>query len=425
MTIFRQAGIKPLLLLLGAFLAARILFILFMPPTYSTDLHSWLHVMDVLQGGGNPYNQTEVLNWPPFWMQILFGLHYLSKHTGIASTLLVQSILIACEAVVMCIVYVLGQRFFNPGKKLFYALLFGLAINPVCIFLSCQHCNYDVFVGMWILLAAWMLMEFFTRGEREAWLAACFFIGMGILAKTVPVILTPLLFAGIKKLPWRTRIFGGILLAAPFTIGMSVLFTLEPYGVMRNVIGYRSLGGWYGITGLMWGADAYGALAFYQRLSPFLMLAVMVFAAWKSFRATSLSPQQMLIGALLLVLFIPTFGPGYSPPYILWFLPLAVLLYAASGKGLQRFLLIGWIIVALTYITEYAFFGSHGAYLVQWYPTAEMQAASEKLGSRWSQTRIRLPMFIFYLILFFALIKMIRQPVRESQIINPLRLQDK
>ena len=412
---------KPLLLLLGAFLAARILFILFMPHTYSTDLHSWLRVMNVLEEGGNPYGRTQVLNWPPFWMQMIFAIHQVSKRTGIAPELIVQSVLIVCEAVVIGIVYLIGQRFFNGGKQLFYGLLFGLAINPVSIFLSCQHCNYDVFVGLWVLLAVWMLMEFFKNGEREAWLAACFFIGMGILAKTVPVILTPLLLAGIKTLPWRTRIFGAMLLTAPFTIGMSVLFTLEPHGVMQNVVGYRSLNGWYGFTGLMNLLFPGDLMDIYQRLSPALFVGLILFAAWKCFRRRYLSPVQVINSALLLMLFIPTFGPGYSPPYILWFLPLIILFYVAVPYGLKRFLFLGWVIVALTYIVEYAFFDSHGAFLLQWFPSAEMQALSKKLGDRQTtQTIIRLPMFIFFLAFFLILVKRIKSTDLNARQASPI-----
>src|SRR5690606_25425406 len=138
-------------------------------------------------------------------------------------------------------------------------------------------------VGLWVLLSAWMLIEWAREGKADAWLMACFFIGMGILAKTVPAILTPLLLIGFRQLSLRSKIFGAILLAAPFAIGMGVLFSLEPHGVMKNVIGYRSLGGWYGFTGVLWLLRAYGALELYKSISPFLFLGAMGFTAWKSY----------------------------------------------------------------------------------------------------------------------------------------------
>jgi hypothetical protein len=399
--------------LLAALFLARLAFILLMPETYSTDLYSWLKVMEILDRNGNPYRETGVLNWPPFWMQILFGIHQVAKHLHVSATHLVQATLIFGEALVLTVVYAMGRRLFD-GKRLFGALLWGIALNPVAIFLSCQHCNYDVFVGLFVLVAVWMLIEWSTRETREAWLAACFFIGMGILAKTVPVILTPLLLIGFRRLPVAVRCFGIVLLAAPFTIGMSVLFALEPHGVMEHVVGYRSLAGWYGITGLLSKAGWPEGMELYQKISPLLFIAIMVFMAWRSYRSELPSAKGVLVQALLLVMFIPTFGPGYSPPYLLWYLPLAIIFYTVSERGMRRFLLLGWVILCLTYTTEYALFESHGAFLSKWYPSAALSAFGEEAGSRGGQTVIRLPMFLFYLIIFGMLAKRLRYSRRDG-----------
>jgi len=258
-----------------------------------------------------------------------------------------------------------------------------------------------------VLLAVWMLIEYSRRQVPDAWMMACFFIGMGILTKTVPVILTPLLLVGLRNLPWRTIVFGAMLLAAPFVIGMSVLFALEPHGVMAHVIGYRSIAGWYGITGLMWTLKAPGSmLAFYKVLSPLLFLGLMLLAAWQCFRSQFLNPMQILIIAMLLMLAIPTFGPGYSPPYILWFLPLAVLLYVHSVPEMRRLLIIGWMITILTYTVEYALLGDHGAFLVVMLPEG---ALPENIGSREMQTLTRLPMFIYYIILMYRMYILLRK----------------
>lgn len=399
----------PLVVLLLLLVASRVAFMLLMPHVYSIDLFSWLRVIDNLRGGGNPYRDMEVLNWPPFWMQIIFGAGQVSRKTGISPTLLIQAVLICCEALMLCVTYVAGIKYFSGGKILFYTLLFGLVLNPICLFLSCQHCNYDVFVGLWILLATVTLMDFAGSRNRESWLAACFFIGMGILTKTVPVFLAPLLLAGIKELNWRTRLFGLLLLAAPFTIGMSVLFTLEPYGVLHNVIGYRSLKGWYGFSGLMWVGGVTHLSLFYQRLSPLLFCCVMLVASWQSYKSSHRAPLKVLTSAVIIMLFIPTFGPGYSPPYILWYLPLLVLSFGSHTMPMRRLLVIGGCITVTTYIAEYALLSSHGAFLAQWYPDRVIPFVSRDFGSRIDQTLLRLPMFGFNLILFVQLLRTLRR----------------
>lgn len=398
---------QRLAILLASLFVARILFIAAMPATYSTDLFSWLRVMDILQAGGNPYKETEVLNWPPFWMQILFGLHQIAKHTGFSSIHLIQGTLISAEALVLALVYLFARRHFY-SKHVFLVLLLGWALNPVCIFLSCQHCNYDVFVGLFVLLAVWMLVEWSVRRKAEAWLAACFCVGLGILAKTVPVVLTPLLLIGFRRLPISTKLFGAVLLAAPFTIGMSVLFTLAPRGVMDHVVGYRSLAGWYGITGLLNYADWQRAMEGYQKVSPMLFLILLgVLCSW-SLKHSTASSKQVLVLALLAMLFIPTFGPGYSPPYILWCLPLMLVLFGNADKGLQRLLMATWLVTIVTYTIEYAMFNSHGAFMVKWLTSVRMMSLSEEMGSRKGQTLIRMPMFICYTALFIRLIREVK-----------------
>ena len=416
-----RADLRPLSVLIAALLAARLLFILLMPAVYSKDLYSWLHVMDVLQSGGNPYGQTEALNWPPFWMQILFGIHHFSRLSGTNPVYVIQAVLVFGEVLVLCTAYIFGRQW-TTSKNLFRPLLLGLSLNPVSAFLSCQHCNYDVFVGLFILLGAGMLCLWCTQQKAEHWLAACFCVGVGILAKTVPVMLVPLLLTGIRRLPWSTRLLGAALVAAPFAIGMSVLFTLEPYGVMRNVIGYRSMGGWYGFSGIFWSLHIDSALPVYRAISPFMLLAALLFAGFKSLQTTITDGPGILLRAALLMIFVSTFGPGYTPPYILWYLPLLVLLFAvasistpsvlseAEGQSkrasLQRILFWGWLVTIGTYTVEYAFFDSHGAFIKAWWHLEKVSPICERLGSRQMQTLIRLPMFAMYLLTFFTLLRL-------------------
>jgi len=245
-----KPDIKPLLLLFGVFILARAAFIYFMPATYSKDLYAWLRVIDILTQEGNPYSQTEVLNWPPFWMQILYGVHEISKHTAVSPTRVIQLVLMDGEAILMLATYGILKRFLhcpNPLKL----LIIALALNPISILLSCQHCNFDVFVGFWVLLFIYSLLDFYETGSVASWLMACFFLGIGILTKTVPVILSPLLIVGIQKQKVNVKLFGLLLLFTPVVIGMSIIFSLGHTGVTEHVLGYRSMSGWYGITGVL------------------------------------------------------------------------------------------------------------------------------------------------------------------------------
>jgi hypothetical protein len=395
---------KRLFVTLTLLAVARVLFIWLMPGVHSKDLHAWLHVIDVLNAGGNPYRDTGVLNWPPFWMQVLFVLGRLSAYTSVSAIHLIQATLIVAEMATVLIAFKLTEKFYRSPVPM-GVFLAAIALNPISIFLSCQHCNFDVFAGMWILLFAYALMSYHREKQTEQWLAACFFLGMGILTKTVPFILSPLLLAGIQRQRLFSKLLGSTLVIMPVLIGMSVIYALAPYGVKEHVLGYRSMAGWYGITGMCNVLGIGQVNDLYNSASPFMLLGIMGFTALKVHKAEAQSPTQLLTLMLLLLVFLPTFGPGYSPPYILWFLPLLPVYYLATSTGMKKLMASGFFIVALTYMVEYALFESHGSFIAAFFPSENVFSFSRNIGLSHNQSLIRLPMFLVYMAFYVYLLR--------------------
>ncbi|MES2478261.1 MAG: hypothetical protein V4561_04195 [Bacteroidota bacterium] len=394
--------IKPIFFMLSAFLLCRIGFILLMPATYSKDMYGWLEVIEILKRGANPYREASLLNYPPFWMQILYVVYKLSLITKLSATHIIQSILISAEAIVMLVSYAILVCLEKKGNLLVpFVIAFG--INPVSILLNCQHGNFDVFIGLWLLLLFYFLSEFYKHNSPVSWLMACFVLGIGILTKTIPFILIPVMLIGIQKQNKFTNLFGLMLILMPITLGISIIYTLAPEGVSANVLGYRSMAGWYGISGILNLIGQIDLIDKYSAISPFIILLLMLLVTLRVRKIIELSPYQLLILLLSLLVFLPTFGPGYSPPYILWFLPLSVIYFFMVDKFRQRIMIVGYVILALTYIVEYATFNSHGAF-IQFFDTSEStKLLCELWGKSKSQSLIRLPMFAFYL-LFYALL---------------------
>lgn len=357
-----------------------------------------------MQAGDNPYEKTQVLNWPPFWMLVLRGVGLFSNLFHVSAIRVIQFVLIACECLVTTVCYVILKQFFNVIKpeKLLTPVL---ALNPIAIFQSCQHGNFDVFVGLWVALMVYALLRCQKEASGNWWLVACLCVGMGIFTKTVPVVLAPLLIVGAAGQRKATWLAGTILALAPVAISMSLLYLSAPDGVVRNVIGYRSIPGYYGITGIIGLIDAADAMSYYLKLAPWLILA---FVGWIGFlmKHTRLTgPKTVVVPALALLVFLPTFGPGYSPTYIYWFLPLLPLYYQASAVGVRRFLVVGLVVVTCTYVYEYAVFNSHGAFLTKMITSRNFQETAENLGGRRSQVPARLPMFAFYVGLLVLLVR--------------------
>src|ERR1017187_10435272 len=398
---------KSLLLIFVVFILARTVFMILMPNTYSLDLIGYLEVVDVFQKGGNPYRDTYYLNyWPPFWMQILYCISVTSKVSSISPTLLLLLLLIFIEWINILLCFKILKRFFNKQKFTTF-FIFTMALNPISILLTCQHCNFDFILSFWVLLFCIGLMDFHLNHSIVSWLMACFFLGMGILTKTIPIILMPLLFAGIRNNNIATKLFGFLLLFSPVIIGMSILIALEPH-VLKDTLTYRSFPGWYGITGIFNLMDEIHLINLYQKASPVIIISLVGYKSWRSYNINKLTISQIIIFSFLFLLFIPTFGPGYGPQYISWYLPLAVILYAISTENIQKILKIGYFIIALDYLIEYAFFITHGAFITKMIPTEQILSLSTFLTTQKMQVLIRLPMFLFYIFLFFSLLKSVK-----------------
>ncbi|HEV2453275.1 MAG TPA: glycosyltransferase 87 family protein, partial [Verrucomicrobiae bacterium] len=222
------------------------------PGARSFDSFSWENQAALMARGGNPYT-TGVFNWPPFWMMMCFGISKASAFCGVSFFRVLQLVLISAESVVISLTYYILAR--RVGKELeiraFWLILFGLALNPVSVLLVCQHCNFDVFMELWLLAFLISTMNYFVSGEKIDWLLSCLFIGLGILTKQVPLIFLPILLAGVRRVDWKTRILGGFLAIGPVALGVGVIFVMDPVDVGHWVLGYRAVGFSFGFPGLL------------------------------------------------------------------------------------------------------------------------------------------------------------------------------
>lgn len=379
-------------------LLVRLIFLLVYPQgVVSVDLHSWGQVATLLNQGVNPYQQTTVLNWPPFWMQILYGCMRLSQLLHVPFIWIVKLFLIAIEVLLIVVVH-RSLRHYQSNAKTSRLLLTGIALNPICVLLVCQHGNFDVLVALWIALFLAMLLAFHRTGEAVDWLLACLFLGLGILTKTVPLILAPLCFSNSKALSRRTKGLGACLVFGPTALGLSVLFVLSPEAVWNKVIAYHSFASWFGISGVLahWGMDQ--AIEMYAVLFILGVVSVMLGLSWRLLKGKILNDRQLVLWTATLLMAIPTFGPGYGPQYLYWFIPPLLFSYILEGSSWRKTLLVGYAIAAGTYLIEYALTPSHGPFLTLWFPTPRWIECSQWLSNPWNTTLLRMPLFIAYLV---------------------------
>lgn len=384
---------------IGLGLLLRLVFLQTVPAqSVSADVRSWLQVASVLEQGGNPYQVTSYLNWPPFWMVVIFVLNLIGRILHISLTHMIQLFLMAVES---CLILVLFRIFRQIGQQTSAQrlLLFGIALNPICIFQVCQHCNFDVLVAMWVAACLSMLISFRDNGQPASWLMACLFLGCGAVTKTVPLVLFPLCLLGARRLNRNIRIIGAYLAITPLLLSMAVLFVLTPAAVWEHVLAYRSFPGYFGVTGLVLHFLGSKATTVY---TPFFVLSLAVFltyVAYQMLTSEQAGKSILLMSAAALFMIVVALGPGYGPQYIYWTLPLLLLCYSSADPSFRLALRVGYLIAALTYLVEYALLPSLGMFLVGTVQAPSLLSLGEFLSSQWHQSLLRLPLFTTYCVL--------------------------
>jgi hypothetical protein len=268
--------------------------------------------------------------------------------------------------------------------------------------LTVQHGNFDIMVALCALAAVAMLIRFQLDRNPVDWLVACAAIGAGVLTKTVPFVLVPLLAIGWRNLPMNARMLGAALVIGPATLGISIIYVLGPSQVMEHVIRYRSLGGCFGLPGLMLMAGHEGWIQVYGSFFCVLSVVGLIMLSRFLARFDRIAPYTLTLMAGMLLMAVPSLGPGFGSQYVFWFLPL--LAVAVGRAGLVRRAIIGWMIVAaITYLIQYAFTRSLGCSFVRESPG---NPATHELSQEWSsphgETIVRLPLFAACLVLLLV-----------------------
>jgi hypothetical protein len=304
---------RDALRLVAASWAARLSFVLAMPAAaHSVDVDHWIEVSNLLAAGINPYGATTYLNWPPVWMQLAYVIGRATTVLDVPFLRVLQVFLIGVESVLMVFVLRL-VRDLAPDVDAFKVVLFGLALNPVAILLVCQHGNFDVLLVLWVVLFLSALLRFHRTGDTGDWLMACLSLGLGVLTKAVPFVLAPLLAHRWRSLTPRMCGLEAALLLGPVVLGLSVIYALAPEGVTANVLAYRSIGGWFGVSGLLRLAHASGLAGLHGAPFNLLLLSMMLLAGRAVIRRADMAARDVVLIALLLMAMIPALGPGYGP----------------------------------------------------------------------------------------------------------------
>jgi hypothetical protein len=447
---------------LGVSWLARAVFLVAIGRAHSVDVDSWQRAIAATHEGQNPY-ETGVLNWPPFWLQIIVLLDAVASHVGVSFWEALRAYLILVESAIVVTLYLTLVSVGARRDAVRRALLVGIALNPVAILLVCLHGNSDVNVGLLVTLAVAALIAHWRSRDVVFWLCGCLLLGVGVLAKTVPIVLAPVLAPGARLAGAAGRALGTALFLGPAALGLSVIMALDPDATWRNVIRYRSFPGFFGVQGLLadvtnvrtwvgpvvvlalvavavvlqrWRrpsredrlspnrifllgallfmAVVFGLATLFDRLSTInvrpryatlFTLLVIAMVAWlmrRLWQEPPLPPPRLFLLVAVTFMLVVAFGSGYGPQYAYWFIPALVATYVLLDDAWRMLLRIGYVVAGLTYMVEYGFIPWLGAWVPAVFGSSDWTAEVAEFLIPYRLVLVNVPLFAVYLLVLAA-----------------------
>lgn len=305
----------PRVLLAAGFLAAlalRLTLLAHVSGNY--DLESFAAVASIVRRGGSMYLETARYNYSPLWAWVLAALAILAERIGTTLAWSVGVFLLFVDGATALVV----RRLAGGGRRGAVAAVLFFA-NPVSIFVSSFHLQFDNLAILFLLLA---ILAAERSPESRAGTAAA--LSASLIAKHVTAFFPPLF---VKRRGTRGLSVAGALL--PYAVFAA---TFLPYaksweGIRRHVLEYRSLSEDYGAAMLrkIPGAPAW---------LPTAAFLVAVAATIVVVRRLALPlPRAALILFLVMLLTVP----GVCEYYFVWPVALGAL---AGGAGYAVYTLV-------------------------------------------------------------------------------------
>jgi hypothetical protein len=269
------------------------------------------HLLDV---SWNPYQAPRLYPYPPVWMWAEAGSLWLARETGASFALLVRLPVLAAE---LGLVFLLG-RMAGPRAAWLYAL------HPVALLVSACHGQFDALALLAVLLA--VRAQAAQRPDAAAlWLAAA--IGL----KSFPVLLVPVFLLAMPRV--RARVRFAALATLPVALSLLPFAIADAGALRRELFAYGGVVdfGWIAVvrglrllsTGVLLRGEAVHWAAWVAAAKILFLAAYAALLAWWWRRGRA--PEVATASLLVLLAFLTLYG-ALSAQYLLWVVPLGVLL---------------------------------------------------------------------------------------------------
>jgi len=315
-----KIGLKYILLI-GILL--RILVIILSIGIQNYDLNSYKLVGEVTLLGHNIYPAFASL-YNPYLPAFLYleALASFIQRFGIDQIIFLKSTFALFDIGIVCLVYKLANR--NKNLALLYAL------NPISIFITCFHGQFDSMPLFFLLLS---IVLFINKKNRLFFIVA----SIAVLIKTWPLLfLLPILKQKVNKF----TILFILVMPLVFISLYVVIFHSSVINILTTILKYRGVVGYYGIPLLIFNwHDSILSKNIVPIASDIFLLSYIIFAFKQK-------KKDVLSEILGLLLFFFIFTIGYGMQWLIWIVPFLII---KSPRYLYIFFITATIYIATSY----------------------------------------------------------------------------
>ncbi|RPI30591.1 MAG: hypothetical protein EHM70_13505 [Chloroflexota bacterium] len=322
---------------------ARLIPNFILPMGASYDIDSYQIVGRLVLHREDVYSSPDAEKRHPYLPAQMYWMAFAeqaSSALGISFVKVVRLAPILADVAIALLLYWLLLSSSPPAVAMAGGLTY--ALNPVTIYVSAYHGQFDALPALFILLSLMML-------DRYP-LAAGGWLGMGILEKGWAVLALPSLLAGVSS--WRKK---ALLLLA--SVGIPLLATAAYVAVFHaniRAVVMRALG-------YNWGVGIWGYTYFFRLLSILNEAAAPLFYSLSTygryltlaalglvwlFKARKESPAA---GVLTVLVAFFALTHAFSIQYLIWLVPFAVL--QKDFTWLRRYTLAAFLYMFIAYTT--------------------------------------------------------------------------
>jgi hypothetical protein len=338
------------------------------------DVEAWHQWGLLLAKGLNPYASKFPIAWPPLWLPVTAMAVFLSETLHLPFHFVAKVPSILADVIIVFLLYAIAERYGRGARRTALAY----ALNPVSIYTTSVHGNFDSFPLLCAMVAALLYApdaDSDPRGVR-----AGVWLGAGAAFKTWPLLVWPALLTPFQTT--RRRIVIASTAVSLWVIALLLPWPFVGRSAVTSALGYRGMAGWWGLTSLR---SLLPAVPSDQTVT-WIFYAAMVFAALMVWRSRVAVPT----GVLFLLLTFYATSPGCAPQNFIWIVPVALI---ADPRRAGAF-----TILATATLTFELLFRPYGGFLFDTVRTLPHTGYARALNDPLDHTATvidRLPLWVF------------------------------